>query len=97
MLYKAALRSELTARCGVSWTFVDDNGIAEVEGVPDELCDAWSARRQAVKVAGDALVAEREAALGRSLTSSNRANSRPSPPRSRRPSPRLPQWDRGTG
>ncbi len=73
MLYKAALRAELTARCGVSWTFVDDNGIAEVEGVPVELCDAWSARRHAVKAAGDALVAEREAALGRSLTSSERA------------------------
>ena len=73
MLYKSALRSELTARCGVSWTAVDDNGIAEIEGVPVELCDAWSARRQAVKAAGDALVAEREAALGRSLTSSERA------------------------
>ena len=73
MLYKAALRSELTARCGVSWTAVDDNGIAEVEGVPVELCDAWSARRHVVKAAGDALVAEREAALGRSLTSSERA------------------------
>ena len=23
MLYKAALRAELTVRCGVSWTFVD--------------------------------------------------------------------------
>jgi conjugative relaxase-like TrwC/TraI family protein len=74
MLYKAALRAELTARCGVSWTFVDDNGIAEVEGVPDELCAAWSARRQAVKAAGDSLVAEREAALGRPLTSSERAS-----------------------
>ena len=73
MLYKAAPRAELTARCGVSWTSVDDNGIAEVEGVPVELCDAWSARRQAVKTTGDALVAEREAALGRSLTSSERA------------------------
>jgi conjugative relaxase-like TrwC/TraI family protein len=73
MLYKAALRAELTARCGVSWTFVDDNGIAEIEGVPVEPCDAWWARRHAVKAAGDALVAEREAALGRSLTSSERA------------------------
>ena len=73
MLYKAALRAELTARCGVSWTAVDDNGIAEVEGVPIELCDAWSARRHAVKAASDALVAERGATLGRSLTSSERA------------------------
>ncbi len=73
MLYKAALRSELTGRCGVSWSVVDDNGVAEIEGVPDGLCAAWSARRQAVKAAGDELVAKREAELARSLTSSERA------------------------
>ncbi len=73
MLYKAALRAELTARCGVSWTLVDDNGIAEIEGIPDELCEAWSARRRAVKLAGDELVAIEEAERGRSLASSERA------------------------
>ncbi len=29
-LYKAALRAELSARLGVSWSAVDDNGVAEV-------------------------------------------------------------------
>ena len=73
MAYKAALRAELSARCGVSWTAVDDNGIAEIEGVPEALCEAWSARRRAVKLAGDELVAIEEAERGRSLTSSERA------------------------
>ncbi len=35
MLYKAALRAELTARLGVAWTEVDDNGGAEIVGVPE--------------------------------------------------------------
>ena len=34
MLYRAALRAELTASLGVSWTPVDENGIAEIQGVP---------------------------------------------------------------
>ena len=44
MLYRAALRAELTASLGVSWTPVDDNGIAEIQGVPEgarrDLVDA---------------------------------------------------------
>ena len=73
MLYKAALRAELSARLGVPWSTVDDNGVAEVLGVPDELCAAWSARRLQVKALGNDLVAAREAELGRQLTSAERA------------------------
>jgi conjugative relaxase-like TrwC/TraI family protein len=34
MLYKAALRAELSARLGVAWSEVDVNGGAEIVGVP---------------------------------------------------------------
>ena len=73
MLYKAALRAELTTRLGVSWSEVDRNGIAEIVGVPHELIDHWSKRRQEVKAMASALIAGREAALGRSLSSAERS------------------------
>jgi conjugative relaxase-like TrwC/TraI family protein len=41
MLYKAALRAELTRRCDVAWSDVDETGIAEIVGVPGGLADAW--------------------------------------------------------
>ena len=75
MLYKAALRAELSRRVGVTWTTVDDNGIAEIEGVPSALAELWSKRRHDVEIAGRELIAEREAALGRSLNGSERAQS----------------------
>ena len=43
MLYKAALRAELTERLGVKWTDVDDNGAAEIVGVP--RCSLSNGRR----------------------------------------------------
>jgi conjugative relaxase-like TrwC/TraI family protein len=73
MLYKAALRAELTRRCDVSWTTVDNNGIAEIEGVPQQLSEAWSARRNELKHFANELIAEGEADMGRSMTSSERA------------------------
>jgi conjugative relaxase-like TrwC/TraI family protein len=73
MLYKAALRAELTQRLAVEWTAVDDNGVAEIEGVPQRLIAHWSARRQQVKATGDGLIANRAAELGRSLTDNERA------------------------
>jgi conjugative relaxase-like TrwC/TraI family protein len=73
MLYKAALRAELTTTLGVRWTEVDENGIAEIEGVPQVLVEAWSSRRKAVEEMGSQLVAEREAGLGRELSPSERA------------------------
>jgi len=42
-IYQAALRAELTRRLGVSW--VERNGVWEVEGIPLELCQLWSKRR----------------------------------------------------
>jgi conjugative relaxase-like TrwC/TraI family protein len=73
MLYKAALRAELTARLGVAWSDVDDNGGAEIEGVPDGLIRQFSKRRAQVEAATARLAGEREAALGRSLTGDERA------------------------
>jgi hypothetical protein len=73
MLYKAALRAELSTSLGVRWTAVDDNGIAEIEGVPEVLVEQWSTRRKAVEEMGSQLAAEREAKLGRELSASERA------------------------
>ena len=73
MLYKAALRAELTSRLGVAWTAVDDNGVAEIAGVPGVLVEQWSARRHELKAGGDALIAKREAELGRTLSANERA------------------------
>ncbi|HUY06356.1 MAG TPA: AAA family ATPase, partial [Acidimicrobiales bacterium] len=53
---------------------VDDNGIAEIEGVPVGLADAWSARRKELKQWADELIAEGEADLGRSMTPNERAD-----------------------
>lgn len=73
MLYKAALRAELAARLGVSWTEVDRNGIAEVGGVPAELIEHWSTRRHQVTAEAARLIAEREAFLGRPLSDAERS------------------------
>jgi len=73
MLYKACLRAELTARLDVAWTEVDDNGGAEIVGVPDQLIRMFSKRRVQVEAAAADLVAEKEIALGRSLTGDERA------------------------
>ena len=73
MLYRAALRAELTASLGVSWTPVDENGIAEIQGVPKVLVETWSTRRHEVESLGAELVASREAELGRELAGGERA------------------------
>jgi len=73
MLYKACLRAELTARLGVAWTEVDENGGAEIVGVPDKLIRLFSKRRAQVVAGAAGLIAEKERALGRSLTGDERA------------------------
>lgn len=73
MLYKAALRAELTTRLGVAWSDVDKNGVAAIAGVPLLLIERWSARRHELKVLGDGLIADREVELGRTLSSNERA------------------------
>ena len=73
MLYKAALRAELTRRCDIAWTNVDNNGIAEIVGVPQALAESWSARRNELKRWANELIAEGEADMGRTMTASERA------------------------
>ena len=73
MLYKAALRAELSARLGVAWGEVDDNGGAEIDGVPEGLITQFSKRRAQVEAAAARLAGEREALLGRSLTGDEKA------------------------
>ncbi|MGB9111480.1 MAG: MobF family relaxase, partial [Acidimicrobiales bacterium] len=73
MLYKAALRAELTRRLGVSWTAVDEKGIAEIVGVPEALIEAWSKRRRQVEQMGARLISEKEARKGRTLSPNERA------------------------
>jgi hypothetical protein len=73
LVYKAGLRAELSARLGVAWGSIDDNGGGEIVGVPPELIGWFSKRRQQVPARGGSLIAEREARLGRSLTAGERA------------------------
>jgi conjugative relaxase-like TrwC/TraI family protein len=73
MLYKSALRAEVTARLGVQWTAVDENGGAEIKGVPEGLIARWSTRREEVTRAGEELIAQREVELSRRLTANERA------------------------
>jgi conjugative relaxase-like TrwC/TraI family protein len=73
MLYKAALRVELSARLGVGWGEVDPDGGAEIVGVPDPLIRLFSKRRVQVEAFAARLVGEKEALLGRSLTGDERA------------------------
>ncbi|HET6916439.1 MAG TPA: MobF family relaxase, partial [Acidimicrobiales bacterium] len=73
MLYKAALRAELTTRLEVAWGEVDGNGGAEITGVPESLIAEFSKRRAQVEATAARLVGEKEATLGRSLTGDERA------------------------
>ena len=73
MLYQAALRSELTHRLGVDWNPVDRHGQADVAGVPQELCERFSRRRQQVEIRAAERMAVAEVRLGRSLTEEERA------------------------
>ncbi len=73
LVYKAGLRAELTARLGVAWSSVDRDGGGEIAGTPVGLIGWFSKRRQQVIAHGTALIAEREAKLGRSLTAGERA------------------------
>lgn len=47
-LYHATLRSELTARLGVRWQR-PENGIAEIDDLPDEVLDEFSQRTRQVE------------------------------------------------
>jgi conjugative relaxase-like TrwC/TraI family protein len=73
MLYRSALRAELTASLKVAWTPVDENGIAEIKGVPKVLLESWSTRRHEVESLGAEFVASRESELGRERSGGERA------------------------
>ena len=47
-LYNAELRHELTRRLGVEWTEVK-NGLADIEGVPRSVIEAFSTRRAEIE------------------------------------------------
>ena len=63
-IYQAVLRGELTARLGVGWGPVH-RGIAEVAGIPDGLCRAFSTRRQQIEAELDASGGDSRAARQR--------------------------------
>jgi len=73
MVYKAALRDELTRRLGVAWEPVAANGGGEITGVPAVLIQAFSTRRRQVEDAAGELITARQTDLGRSLTGGERA------------------------
>ncbi|MDP9383885.1 MAG: relaxase domain-containing protein [Actinomycetota bacterium] len=47
-VYQAALRRELTERLGVAWTPVE-NGVADIEGVPRNVIEHFSRRREQIR------------------------------------------------
>jgi conjugative relaxase-like TrwC/TraI family protein len=73
MVYNATLRVELSVRLGVEWQPVDRNGQADIDGVPRELIELFSKRRQDVQRRGAQRIAALEARLGRMLTDDERA------------------------
>jgi len=73
LVYKAGLRAELTARLGVAWAAVDADGGGEIVGVPEVVLAGFSTRRAEVLARSDVLAAERENAVGRSLSGAERA------------------------
>jgi conjugative relaxase-like TrwC/TraI family protein len=72
MIYQAALRSEMHSRLGVSFRNVNENGQADISGVPDELLKLWSKRAASIDAEAAPKIAEYEKLLGRTLSSSER-------------------------
>jgi conjugative relaxase-like TrwC/TraI family protein len=72
MMYQAALRSELRSRLGIEFTAVDQNGQAEIAGVPGDLSQTWSKRTAEIQSEAGTKIAEFEQELGRTLTTAER-------------------------
>lgn len=72
-IYQTALRAELTSRLPVVFGGVSEHGQAEVAGIPDELLGVWSSRTAAVMAEAVPTIADAETALGRPVTSMERA------------------------
>jgi len=73
MIYQAALRNEMHQRLGVTFKEVNENGQADIAGVPDELLKLWSKRTAKIDAEAGPKIAEYEKLLGRTLSSSERA------------------------
>jgi hypothetical protein len=65
MIYQAALRNEMHQRLGVSFHQVNENGQADIAGVPDELLTLWSKRAANIDAEAGPKIAEYEKLLGR--------------------------------
>lgn len=72
MIYQNALRNELHARLGVAFAPSNENGQAEILGVPGELMKLWSKRTAAIEAEAGQKIAEYEKLLGRTLTPAER-------------------------
>jgi conjugative relaxase-like TrwC/TraI family protein len=72
MIYQAALRNEMHQRLGVTFREVNENGQADIAGVPDELLNLWSKRTAKIDAEAGPKIAEYEKLLGRTLSSSER-------------------------
>ena len=72
MIYQAALRNEMHQRLGVIFREVNENGQADIIGVPDELLKVWSKRTASIDAEAGPKIAEYENLLGRALSSSER-------------------------
>ncbi len=70
-VYQAALRAELTARLGLTWTL--RGGVWEIDGIPPALCRLWSKRRAAI----EAEMAERGTSGGRAAQAAALATRNP--------------------
>jgi conjugative relaxase-like TrwC/TraI family protein len=72
MMYQAALRNEMHSRLGVDFREVDENGQADIVGVPDELLKLWSKRTAEIHGEAAPKIAEYENLLGRTLSAAER-------------------------
>jgi len=72
MIYQAALRNEMHQRLGVMFREVNENGQADIAGVPDELLKLWSKRTASIDAEAGPKIVEYERVLGRTLSSSER-------------------------
>jgi conjugative relaxase-like TrwC/TraI family protein len=72
MIYQAALRNEMHSRLGVNFREVNENGQADIAGMPDELLKLWSKRAASIDAEAAPKIAEYEKVLGRTLSSAER-------------------------
>jgi hypothetical protein len=72
MVYQAALRTELHERLDVRFREVNENGQADIAGVPDALLELWSKRTATIDAEAAPRIAEYEKRLGRTMTAAER-------------------------